>query len=245
MASLDGEMDGETRENDFKLMQDVGHPNQPNHQNIHIPQPTLRQIDQSNAEKGGYPHSYIESHWDDMYLGGRWSLPINSNPFYLLCGSKTCDAPDSYSNTGSIVSSMLRWGRKVRDYGLEVDGGCMSSFPYMVGGCRVPGVGRDELHMNPNWGHIVVCFNNAFFRIEAACKDTGRVYDGAYFSSKFKEIVERGEGGDEAFMGYGTGLGRDEWALLRGKAEAGDNLSKSSQFSVSVQSRFRTEQKLH
>ena len=79
-----------------------------------------------------------------MYLGGRWSLPINSNPFYLLRGSKTCDAPNSYSNTGSIVSSMLRWGRKVRDYGLEVDGGCMASFPYMVGGSRVPGVGRDE-----------------------------------------------------------------------------------------------------
>ena len=115
----------------------VGHPNQPNHPNI--------QIDQSNAEKGCYPHSYIESHWDDMYLGGRWSLPINSNPFYLLRGSKTCDAPNSYSNTGSIVSSMLRWGRKVRDYGLEVDGGCMSSFPYMVGGSRVPGVGRDEV----------------------------------------------------------------------------------------------------
>ncbi|GMI03989.1 hypothetical protein TrRE_jg8522, partial [Triparma retinervis] len=54
------------------------------------------------------------------------------------------------------------------------------------------------------------------------------VYDGAYFESKFKEIVERGEGEDEAFMGYGTGLGRDEWAELRGKAEAGDEVSKSS-----------------
>ncbi|GMI44522.1 hypothetical protein TrCOL_g1510 [Triparma columacea] len=223
MASLDGEMDGETRENDFKLMQDFIDTGK----GKELWEAVVK-IDQSNAEKGSYPHSYIESHWDDMYLGGRWSLPINSNPFYLLRGSKTCDAPSSYSNTGSIVSSMLRWGRKVRDYGLEADGGCMSSFPYMVGGCRVPGVGRDELRMNPNWGHIVVCFNNAFFRIEAACKATGRVYDGAYFSSKLKEIVERGEGGDEAFMGYGTGLGRDEWASLRGKAEGGDELSKSS-----------------
>ncbi|CAN0493130.1 unnamed protein product, partial [Discosporangium mesarthrocarpum] len=31
-----------------------------------------------------YPHSYIEDIWDDVYLMGRKSLPINSNPYIAL-----------------------------------------------------------------------------------------------------------------------------------------------------------------
>ena len=32
----------------------------------------------------GYPYSYIERHWDDMYLGLRCPVPVNINPYYLL-----------------------------------------------------------------------------------------------------------------------------------------------------------------
>lgn len=40
-------------------------------------------VEKDSAQKG-YPHSYIEKLWDDMYLEGRWSLPINSNPYLAL-----------------------------------------------------------------------------------------------------------------------------------------------------------------
>lgn len=40
--------------------------------------------DDANHSAGLYPHSYVEKLWDDMYLEGRWSLPINSNPYIAL-----------------------------------------------------------------------------------------------------------------------------------------------------------------
>lgn len=39
---------------------------------------------EKDAAQKGYPYSYIEELWDDMYLEGRWSLPINSNPYLAL-----------------------------------------------------------------------------------------------------------------------------------------------------------------
>lgn len=39
---------------------------------------------EKDATRKGYPNSYIEKLWDDMYLEGRWSLPINSNPYLSL-----------------------------------------------------------------------------------------------------------------------------------------------------------------
>lgn len=41
-------------------------------------------VEEKDAAQKGYPHSYIEGLWDDMYLEGRWSLPINSNPYLAL-----------------------------------------------------------------------------------------------------------------------------------------------------------------
>ena len=41
-------------------------------------------VTEKDAAQKGYPHSYIEKLWDDMYLEGRWALPINSNPYLAL-----------------------------------------------------------------------------------------------------------------------------------------------------------------
>lgn len=47
------------------------------------PPPQKKVVDKDVAHKG-YPHNYIEKLWDNMYLEGRWSLPINSNPYLAL-----------------------------------------------------------------------------------------------------------------------------------------------------------------
>jgi len=53
-------------------------------------------------------------------------------------------------------------------------------------------------------------------------------YPPSPLSLRFKEIVENGGGKDEGFIGYGSGLGRDEWAGVRGMVEGSDSLSRSS-----------------
>lgn len=44
----------------------------------------MMKVVENDASRKGYPHSYIEGLWDDMYLEGRWSLPVNSNPYLAL-----------------------------------------------------------------------------------------------------------------------------------------------------------------
>lgn len=46
--------------------------------------PRSRQVVEKDATRKGYPHSYVEKLWADMYLYGRWSLPINANPYLAL-----------------------------------------------------------------------------------------------------------------------------------------------------------------
>lgn len=46
--------------------------------------PACPKVVEKDAARKGYPYSYIEKLWDDMYLGGRWSLPVNSNPYLAL-----------------------------------------------------------------------------------------------------------------------------------------------------------------
>lgn len=36
-----------------------------------------------------YPGSFVEKYWDDMYLEGRWALPINSNPALMIKSRET------------------------------------------------------------------------------------------------------------------------------------------------------------
>lgn len=49
------------------------------HDNTHV-----KKVVKEDAGRKGYPHSYIEKLWDSMYLEGRWSLPVNSNPYLGL-----------------------------------------------------------------------------------------------------------------------------------------------------------------
>ena len=76
----------------------------------------LVQRDAADAASGQYPFSYIERDWDDMYLGGRWSIPINSNPFYVLN-----PAPESHAHlnaqiprAAAFVTSSINYWRKVK-----------------------------------------------------------------------------------------------------------------------------------
>ena len=110
-----------------------------------------------------------------MYFGGRWEIPINSNPFYILNG-----APDSSSHlnaqlprAAAFVTSSLNWWRKIKTGacvqrvvhsslkssiagGLEPDNGDMSQYPLQFGSGRVAKKGRDELISDLSSGHIIV-----------------------------------------------------------------------------------------
>ena len=68
-------------------------------------------------------NSYIESHWNTMYLSGRWSLPVNSNPFYILENFR------GLHDLADLTTKLVLWERNMREEGLEDDGGCQQSYP--------------------------------------------------------------------------------------------------------------------
>jgi hypothetical protein len=124
--------------------------------------------DTADAASGGYPFSYIEKQWDDMYFGGRWETPINSNPFYLLNS-----APDSHAHlnaqiprAAAFITSSLNWWRKIRTGNLEFDRGDMTGYALQFGTGRVARPGRDELRSDFTSGHIVVASNGHFYKVQ-------------------------------------------------------------------------------
>ncbi|CAN0017914.1 unnamed protein product, partial [Ectocarpus fasciculatus] len=81
---------------------------------------------EKDAARKGYPHSYIEGLWDDMYLEGRWSLPVNSNPYLALKPPPMHSAVPPGSDpqifgAARFISSLLKWNRRVRDGTFQPD----------------------------------------------------------------------------------------------------------------------------
>ena len=88
--------------------------------------------DKRHTAEGEYPFSYIEDSWDNMYRNGRWALPINSNPFYMLKDSPDPNQQEQCARAARFVTSAAKWARKLLRGGMEFDGTCMSQFPLQV-----------------------------------------------------------------------------------------------------------------
>jgi hypothetical protein len=107
------------------------------------------------------------SDWDEMYFGGRWALPINSNPFYILKRDSNSGTETQVPRTARFVTSALKWVRKIRG-GLEADKakGCMSQYHLQFGTGRVPNQGRDVLNTDQTSDHIVVVYKDQYFKVQ-------------------------------------------------------------------------------
>jgi hypothetical protein len=115
-----------------------------------------------------------------MYFGGRWSLPINSNPFYILKRDTNSGTETQVPRTARFVTAALKWVRKLRqpgsDFyssaeshsGLEPDKakGCMSQYHLQFGTGRVPKQGRDVLNTDQTANHIVVVHHDQFYKVQ-------------------------------------------------------------------------------
>lgn len=97
--------------------------------------------------------SYVAAAWDDMYLCGRWPLPLNSNPGWA---SESTAFPPTATSQVQRAARLIAAMTKVA---LEVEGGTLSpdvfkktipvdmnQYAKMFASMRIPRRGRDELH---------------------------------------------------------------------------------------------------
>ncbi|CAM9584039.1 unnamed protein product [Chrysoparadoxa australica] len=210
-------------------------------------QAELIQLDQAQAERGGYPHSYIESYWDDMYLEGRWALPINSNPYLVLADppSPNTDAARASKRPGdkqtqaaaAFLFSHLKFllDTKAGGYSESTAGTCSHQFPLQVGTARIPGPGRDAVHCHPNSKHVVVISNNRVFSLEVI-NSQGQLLSGEGLARELSRIKsmahEPNKDGTTPnpahYIGYMTGVDRNDWAAVRAQLERKSESNGSS-----------------
>ena len=147
-----------------------------------------------------------------MYMCGRWSLPVNSNPFYMLNDGVHADEK-GFEKAASLTKRLVQWGFDLRANGLQDDGGCMKPYPLMMGTGRIPMKGRDELRSGSKAGHVVVLRGGRAYKVKVV--GPHGVRDARAVERAFEEIAGRPVEGGGGFPGWGTALGRDEWAELR------------------------------
>lgn len=128
----------------------------------------LTQADESRAEA-----SYIASAWDAMYLEGRWPLPLNSNPAFVVEESMfDPSVTTQVQRAARIIAATAHFATRVEARTLTPDAfkgvpTDMMQYERMFASTRRPLRGRDVLEKAapPFVGHIVVLRGSTFWRV--------------------------------------------------------------------------------
>jgi hypothetical protein len=192
-----------------------------------IPRP-IDQLEEDNHE--GYPYSYVEKHWDDMYLELRSPISVHVNVGYSLRNDKDTNKPNAQSvRVSKFLISTFKWQRKLMLGLCEGEKGgpfCMSQLGRLLGTSRIPTYGRDRLRFTPDSRHIVVMRHNIFYRVDVMSEDGSSIISQDQLQKQLQHIInttKEGEvpGNDSATFLEGCGVGiltmedRNLWAHHR------------------------------
>lgn len=179
-----------------------------------ILQKKLMDLDQSRK---GYPFSYIEELWDEMYLTGRYPSPINVNPGYGLVSESDGGLKGSnFERVSYFLRSIGRFIVKMRSNQLENDAGpqCMSTFAKQFGTTRLPFLESDQLMYSPESNHITVLCRDEFFILDLFSKDGREIQSPTSLNQQLQEIYDSKSTKTGPISSI-SGDDRDIWAQLR------------------------------
>mmetsp|Transcript_23370 Transcript_23370/g.37293 ORF Transcript_23370/g.37293 Transcript_23370/m.37293 type:complete len:624 (-) Transcript_23370:4333-6204(-) len=197
--------------------------------------PTLQEKLRDLTAHHGYPYSYIEEFWDEMYQGGRWPAMIHVNPFLSLKDSPDPAKQDQITRAAEFASAATRWWLKVVNGDLEADMErdtqlCMYGYGLVFGATRVPKIGRDVMATNYDRKHIVVICNHQYFKVDII-DDAGQ----AMAPSELEKILGQikttalAQPADlDRDVGILTSWERDAWAKSRQHIKKSDPVNASS-----------------
>ena len=181
----------------------------------------------------GYPYSYVEKYWDDMYLELRCPLPVHVAPGYGL-RSDTLKRGEEMLRLAHFISATFRWQHKSLAGEMEPDLkalGCMSFLNRVLGTARVPKKGRDELRFSPASRHVAVQCGGRTFRVDVLSENGSSIVDVYELQRQLQHIYSQvppspfyfsspSAGNAEPGIGMLTREDRDIWAALRAKLES-------------------------
>lgn len=157
-------------------------------------------------------------YWEKWYLSQRCSLPVYSNPLYLLDPRGEEMGVERAELAARAVQTVLRFYIDVRAGALEQDlwkGQPLSMDQYedIFGITRIPGQEMDRnIRSLTDW--ITVICNGHIFR-QRVFDDNGDIFPGEGLARSFASIMTAGEEPEPFPLAALTGLPRTEWAWLR------------------------------
>lgn len=158
------------------------------------------------------------SYWEKWYLSQRCSLPVYSNPLYLLDPRGEEMGVERAELAARVVQTVLEFYKDVRAGVLEQDlwkGQPLSMDQYedIFGMTRIPGKKMDKnIRSFSDW--ITVICNGHIFR-QRVLDDNGELFPGEGLARSFASIMAAGEEPEPFPLAALTCLPRSEWACLR------------------------------
>eukprot|EP00698_Gefionella_okellyi_P014205 TRINITY_DN3937_c0_g1_i1.p1 TRINITY_DN3937_c0_g1~~TRINITY_DN3937_c0_g1_i1.p1 ORF type:complete len:680 (-),score=105.41 TRINITY_DN3937_c0_g1_i1:1198-3237(-) len=131
----------------------------------------VKLYDVSAEAKSG---SYIETWWDDMYLGQRDSIMINTSPLFSFQDDPKPERNEITTRAASLIAALMKFWRRVQTGSLEQDTEpgrgpgqekplCMFQHARLLGTTRVPGLKRDSLLTFKDARNITVMYRSQMF----------------------------------------------------------------------------------
>eukprot|EP00035_Acanthoeca_spectabilis_P007930 m.146460 g.146460 ORF g.146460 m.146460 type:complete len:635 (+) comp14145_c0_seq3:132-2036(+) len=168
--------------------------------------------------------SYVKPFWDAMYLGGRYPVVINSNPFVAWHPHPDPTQQSQATRTAGLVHKMLTWRQGMENGLVEPDGPaeppnrrlCMTEYEKLFCTSRIPVVGGPDVHLTePSARHIVVLRGAAVYKLNVV-RDDGRISSERAIETAMAEILEfPTERDPSAAVATLTAADRDHWGRAR------------------------------
>ena len=161
----------------------------------------------------------FRSDWDAMYFAGRWAIPINSNPFYVIKRAPG-DSSTQIPRAANFITRALKWVRKLNGGELEADKGCMSQYHLQFGTGRVAKEGRRTLNTDYDANHIVVVHKDQYFKVQVFDNAGSVQLSEAALEEALAAVASQAAGGSSPAVGALTTMERDAWAKERAELES-------------------------
>jgi len=185
--------------------------------------PVLQQQLVAADAHAGYPYSYVERYWDDMYLGLRCPLSVHVAPGYGLRPDADCVKDRAMLRLAKFISATFLWQQKALAGLMAPDQafGCMSFIGRLLGTARVPKKTRDELRFSPASTHIAVQCAGRIFRVDVLAKNGIVSVEELHRQLQYIYSTVPPPGQMDADPGVGilTREDRDVWAGVRARME--------------------------
>ena len=183
--------------------------------------------------------SYNKDFWNNMYLSGRYPLPINSNPFFRLKSDPTSVGKSQAQRAAKLVCAYTQFYFAMLEKRLLPDmlgpgtPGCMDEYGRLFACSRIPLSGEDVWRCSPGSKHIAILRGNDIYTITILHPCDG-VIEEELLASKLQTFLDetRTNVNDGDFLGHLCSTERNSWAQVRSELVDEDVYGTTNQTSL-------------